>query len=57
MVNRKSIVIGNAKFLGELKIATDTLADKADAMRVMEPPPCSCRLTARSQGSLPLRTP
>jgi P-type Cu+ transporter len=33
MVDRKRIVIGNAKFLGELKIATDALADKADTMR------------------------
>ena len=33
MVDRKRIVIGNAKFLGELKIATDSLAAKADAMR------------------------
>jgi Cu+-exporting ATPase len=33
MVERKSIVIGNAKFLGELKISTDALADQADAMR------------------------
>jgi Cu+-exporting ATPase len=33
MVNKKRIAIGNAKFLGELKIATDVLADKADAMR------------------------
>ena len=33
MVNRKRIVIGNAKFLGELKVSTDALADKADAMR------------------------
>jgi Cu+-exporting ATPase len=33
MVNKKYIVIGNAKFLGELKISTDALADKADAMR------------------------
>ena len=33
MVDKKHIVIGNAKFLGELKIATNTLADKADAMR------------------------
>ena len=33
MVDKKHIVIGNAKFLGELKIATDALADKADAMR------------------------
>jgi Cu+-exporting ATPase len=33
MVDKKRIVIGNAKFLDELKIATDTLADKADAMR------------------------
>lgn len=33
MVNKKRIVIGNAKFLAELKISTDVLADKADAMR------------------------
>ena len=33
MVDKKRIVIGNAKFLGELKIATGTLAGKADAMR------------------------
>ena len=33
MVNRKRIVIGNAKFLEELKISTDALAGKADAMR------------------------
>lgn len=33
MVDRKRIVIGNAKFLNELKISTDVLADKADAMR------------------------
>ncbi len=33
MVNKKRLVIGNAKFLGELKISTDVLADKADAMR------------------------
>ena len=33
MVDKKRIVIGNAKFLGELKIATDTLAGEADAMR------------------------
>ena len=33
MVDKKRIVIGNAKFLGELKISTDALADKADAMR------------------------
>ena len=33
MVGKKRIVIGNAKFLGELKISTDVLADKADAMR------------------------
>ena len=33
MVDRKRIVIGNAEFLDELKIATDALADKADAMR------------------------
>ena len=33
MVDKKRIVIGNAKFMGELKIATDALSDKADAMR------------------------
>ncbi len=33
MVNKKRIVIGNAKFLGELKIATDAIADQADAIR------------------------
>ena len=33
MVDKRRIVIGNAKFLSELKIATDALADKADAMR------------------------
>ena len=33
MVDRKRIVIGNAKFLGELKISTDALAEQADAMR------------------------
>ena len=33
MVDRKSIVIGNAKFLGELKISTDALDAQADAMR------------------------
>ncbi|MEQ1521730.1 MAG: heavy metal translocating P-type ATPase [Aestuariivirga sp.] len=33
MVDKKRIVIGNAKFLSELKISTDALADKADAMR------------------------
>ncbi|CAN0389941.1 unnamed protein product, partial [Phaeothamnion confervicola] len=33
MVDRKRIVIGNAKFLDELKIATDALSGKADAMR------------------------
>ena len=33
MVDRKRIVIGNAKFLDELKISTDVLAGKADAMR------------------------
>ena len=33
MVGKKRLVIGNAKFLGELKISTDALADKADAMR------------------------
>ena len=31
MVDKKRIVIGNAKFLDELKIATDTLAGEADA--------------------------
>ena len=33
MVDKKRIVIGNAKFMGELKIATDALSDNADAMR------------------------
>jgi Cu+-exporting ATPase len=33
MVDKKRVVIGNAKFLSELKIATDALADKSDAMR------------------------
>ena len=33
MVERKRIVIGNAKFLGELKIATDALSKEAEAMR------------------------
>jgi Cu+-exporting ATPase len=33
MVNRKRLVIGNAKFLAELKISTDVLAERADAMR------------------------
>jgi Cu+-exporting ATPase len=33
LVDKKRIVIGNAKFLGELKIATDTLSEQADAMR------------------------
>jgi P-type Cu+ transporter len=33
MVERKRIAIGNGKFLGELKISTDALADRADAMR------------------------
>ena len=33
MVERKRVVIGNAKFLGELKIATETLASEAEAMR------------------------
>ena len=33
MVDKKRIVIGNSKFLDELKISTDVLADKADAMR------------------------
>jgi P-type Cu+ transporter len=33
MVERKRIVIGNATFMSELKIATDSLAAKADAMR------------------------
>ena len=33
MVERKRIVIGNAKFLDELNIATDALAKEAEAMR------------------------
>jgi Cu+-exporting ATPase len=33
MVDKKRVVIGNAKFLAELKISTDVLAGKADAMR------------------------
>jgi P-type Cu+ transporter len=33
MVERKRIVIGNAKFLGELNIATDALSKEAEAMR------------------------
>ena len=33
MVDRKRVVIGNAKFLNELKIATDSLDAKAEAMR------------------------
>jgi Cu+-exporting ATPase len=33
MVERKRIVIGNAKFLGELKISTELLAEAAEAMR------------------------
>jgi Cu+-exporting ATPase len=33
MVDKKRIVIGNSKFLGELNIASDPLAAKADAMR------------------------
>ena len=33
MVERQRIVIGNAAFMAELKIATDTLAAKSDAMR------------------------
>jgi Cu+-exporting ATPase len=33
MVDKKRIAIGNAKFLDELKIATDALAGEADAMR------------------------
>ncbi len=33
MVGRKRIVIGNAKFLGELKIASEVLAGQAEAMR------------------------
>ncbi len=33
MVERKRIVIGNAKFMAELKIATDSLESKADQMR------------------------
>ncbi len=57
MVNRKRIVIGNAKFLGELKISTDALADKADAMRGMGPPPCSWPSTARLPEPSALRTP
>jgi Cu+-exporting ATPase len=33
MVERKRIALGNAKFLGELKIATDHLAEAADGLR------------------------
>ena len=33
MVERKRVVIGNAKFLGELNIATELLAKEAEAMR------------------------
>ncbi len=33
MVERKRIAIGNGKFLGELKIATEPLAGEAEAMR------------------------
>ena len=33
MVDKKRIVIGNGKFLGELNIASDLLAAEADAMR------------------------
>ena len=33
MVARKRVVIGNASFLGELKISTAGLSDKADGMR------------------------
>ncbi len=33
MVDRKRIVIGNANYLGELKIAADVLAGQADGMR------------------------
>ena len=33
LVGRKRIVIGNAKFMGDLKIAIDALAGRADAMR------------------------
>ena len=33
MVERKRIAIGNAKFLSELKISTEALADRADTMR------------------------
>ena len=33
MVDKKRIVIGNSKFLDELKISTDALAGRADAMR------------------------
>ena len=33
LVGRKRIVIGNAKFMGDLKIAIDALAGRVDAMR------------------------
>ena len=33
MVKRKRMLLGNAKFLGELKVSTNALSDKADAMR------------------------
>jgi P-type Cu+ transporter len=33
MVERKRLAIGNAKFMGELNIGTDSLSAKADAMR------------------------
>ncbi len=33
MVERKRLAIGNAKFMGELNIAVDSLSDKSDALR------------------------
>ncbi len=33
MVERKRVIVGNAKFMGELKIAVDSLEAKAEAMR------------------------
>ncbi len=33
LVGRKRIVIGNAKFMGDLKVSIDALAGRADAMR------------------------
>jgi len=33
MVERKRLAIGNAKFMGELNIAIDSLSDKSDALR------------------------